>query len=158
MFLFMPMLREAHRSEAAEYERGAERLFEAVTAAGASQAGLGEQVRSSLDAALALLASDPALARLLTLRPFIGDQALLESHRSWVGRYADQLRRAARSSPGAIINPPFVEPAILGGVRFQIAKSVLAGQAERLPELAPEMARFLLCYYLPSQQATRFAA
>ncbi len=140
-----------------EYERGAGRLFETVIAAGGAEVGFGDQVRAALDAGLALLASEPELADLVALQPYECGQSLLGSHLSWVDRYAGLLRRAARFSPEANANPSFVEPALLGGVRWQIADSVLADRVVQLPELAPKLTRFVLSYYLPPELAASFA-
>jgi hypothetical protein len=142
----------------ADYERGAERLFEAVTEACAGQEDFGEQVGSALGAALAFLSSEPALAHLLILDPYRSDQELLESHRSWRDRYADLLRQSARSSPEACTHPRFVEPTLIGGIRWQIARSLVADEAGRLTELAPTLTRYVLCYYLPPERASQAVA
>jgi hypothetical protein len=147
-------MRQQIHSSQAEYERGADRLFATVAAACGSRADFGEQVRSALSASLGLLSSEPALARLLVLQPDQSDGVLLEAHQSWCDRYADLLRRAARSSPEACVQPPFVEPTLIGGVRWQIARKLLAGEAAQLSELAPTLTRYLLCYYLPPERAS----
>jgi hypothetical protein len=145
--------------DSTDYERGAERLFEAVAEGCSAQADFVEQVRSALVAGLTFLASEPALADLLILRPFTGhDRVLLESYWSWRDRYADLLRWAARSSPEARTHPPFVEPTLLDGIRWQVAFSLLADENERLLELAPTLTRYVLCYYLPPERASHAVA
>jgi hypothetical protein len=141
----------------AEYERGSERLFETVTAACASRVEFGGRVRSGLDAALAFLGSEPELARLLVLEPYL-DRTLLDLHRPLLDRYADLLRRAASSAPEALSHPPFVEVTLLGGIRWQISERLLAGQPTQLPQLAPALTRYVLCYYLQPDRASRDTA
>lgn len=135
-----------------EYERGSKRLLEALTTSCAGQAGFADQVRAALDAATGLLAAEPELARLLVLDPYDGSRALLRRHCLWLDRYAALLRGAAQQCPDASSSPPFLEPALLRGVRWQLAGLVLADRAASLPDLAPELYRFILCYYLDPNQ------
>lgn len=137
-------------SEAA-YERGAERLFAVLVRSGASRASFAERVRSALDRALEMLAAEPELAWLLAIEPYEGERALLEIHWSWLDRYAAVLRRAAGPCSAASCRPSILEPALLHAARWQIARALLAGRAAQLPDLAPELSRYLLCHY-------RFAA
>ncbi|HEX3735737.1 MAG TPA: hypothetical protein VHU86_11375 [Solirubrobacterales bacterium] len=142
----------------AEYERGAERLFETVVAAGASEAGFAGQVRAALGATLAFLASEPELAHLLVVEPCRGDRAASESYRAWRGRFAGLLRRAAAASPDALVQPPFVEAILIGGVRWQLAQLIVGDRATAIDDLVPDLERYVLCYYLPPQLANPAAA
>ena len=141
----------------AEYERGSERLLEAVTKACAAQPDFAAKVRSALEGGLTLLSTEPALVRLLSIRSDPQDQALAQLQVFWRERYADLLRRAARFSSEASTHPIFVEPILMGGIRWQIAAWVTAGRTAQLPELAPALTRYVLCYYLPPQLASSVA-
>lgn len=134
-------------STAADYERGAERLHDVIAASCDPRAPFAERVQSGLRVALALLVADPDLARLLTVEPYLDDDDTFLRYQHWKKRYGALLRRAAPESPEALTNPPFVEPALIGGIRSQIAHCVLAGEADRLEDLLPGFTEFLLAYY-----------
>ena len=137
-------------SATADYERAAQRLRDTIAAACDPRDAFADRVQAGLRVALALLAADPALARLLTVEPFLGDGDPLPRYRHWQKRYGALLRRAAAESPEALTNPPFVEPALIGGIRSQIADLVLAGEDDRLEDLLPGFTEFLLAYYRPA--------
>jgi hypothetical protein len=140
---------------AAAYDLGAERLLGAIALACDPHTPFAEQVEAALGAALALFAAEPDLARLLVPRPYGGGEEALRSHRRWRERYADLLRRAVERAPEAAGHPRFLEPTLIGGVYFQIARYLLDGRAEELPNLLPDLREFLLVYYLGPQGALR---
>ncbi len=134
-------------SAAVVYERGAQRLHDAITAVCDPHASFADRVQAALRAALALLAADPDLARLLTVEPYLDDDDTFLRYQHWKKHYGALLRRAAAESPEASTNPPFVEPALIGGLRSQIAHRVLVGETNRLEDLLPGFTEFLLAYY-----------
>ncbi len=133
-------------------ERCAERLHEAISAAHDPDADFPEQVRSAIAAALALLAADPALTRLLTVEPCPGDKAAIGCHQRWKKRYGALLRNAAADSPQALTHPQFLEPILIDCIRARISRSVLAGEAAELEALLPDLLEFVLTYYLDPKQ------
>jgi hypothetical protein len=141
-------------SPVAAYEHGAERLLGAITATCDPRAGFAVQVEVALRAALEFLASEPGLARRLTVEPRLGDEAGIRSYQRWQKLYGALLRRAAGAHPELPIHPRFLEPALIGGIRFQIARHVLAGEAAKLEALTPELLQFVLSYYLEPGQAS----
>jgi hypothetical protein len=138
-----------------DHHRGAERLFAAVRGACQPGADFAEQLRSALTAALALLAAEPDLARLLCLKPYLGGDDLLESERVWQARLAALLRQAAGASPRAVTHPPALEPLLIGGICRKISARVQAGQADQLDQLLPDLLEFLLSYYLGPEERLR---
>ena len=141
-------------------KRGAERLHEAIAAAYDPRADFAEKVEVALGAALAFLAAEPDLAHQLAVEPyFLWDDASVACRERWRKRYGALLRHAAAQSPEALTHPPFVEPALIGGIRFQIALRVIAGQTAELPALLPGLLRFVLSYYMdPKQTASHVRA
>ena len=109
-------------SSAAVYERGAQRLHDAIATSCDPREPFAERVQAALRAALALLAADPTLARLLTVEPCLGSELVIRRHQRWQKRYGALLRRAAAESPEASSHPSFLEPALIGGLRFQVAR------------------------------------
>jgi hypothetical protein len=140
---------------ATAYDLGAERLMSAVRAASGRTTDFPAQVEAGLGAALAFLAADPDLARLLVPRPYGGGTEALRSHRRWRERYAELLRHAAEKAPEAATHPPFLEPTLSGGICFQIARFLLDDRAEQLQDLLPDLREFLLVYYLGPGESAR---
>jgi hypothetical protein len=130
-------------------DTGAERLLTRVREACAGGTDLPTRLEAALRVALETLASDPDLARLLTVDPYLDDEhGALDALRGWIGRFGELLRRAAEEDPRASpVEPAFLAPFLIGGVRFQIARLVLNGEASDLPRLLPSLLEGLLSYY-----------
>jgi hypothetical protein len=142
-------------------EVGAERLQAAVLDACASRADFPARLEAALRAALDMLASDPDLAYQLTVQPYLGNREQdLAALQCWVARFGDLLRDAAAAYPAAGARPRFAEPFLIGGIRFQIARMTLGGEAGELGRLLPSTLEFLLGFYVepPWGQALARAA
>jgi hypothetical protein len=125
---------------------GAERLFTRVQGACPDGADFPARLEAGLRVTLDLLSEDPDLAHLLTVEPILDageeERAAL---RGWVERFGVLLRDAAAADPrSSTVEPPFLAPFLIGGIRFQIARLVLAGEATDLPRLLPTMLPALL--------------
>jgi hypothetical protein len=149
--------REAEISAAPTLDAGAGRLLEAIASACDSEVTFVARLQAALASALTFLAAEPALARLLAFRPY-ADPGALRARQIWLERYGAQLRRAAAADPSTSVNPPFVEPAILGGVAFSISRRLRSGGAEQLPGLLPEIFGYLLSFYFEPERAWRIAS
>jgi len=137
---------------AATYERGVGRLLETVAAACERQVGFPAQVEAGLRATLALFAADPELARLLAVRPYGAGEGAIRCHEQGLKRCGALLRRAAASDPDAFVQPAFLEPALIGGICWQVTRRLFDGGPERLEDLLPSLLEFLLrCYYDPEE-------
>ena len=130
---------------AGAYERGAERLLEAVVSACDPQADFAARVEAGLSAGLSLFAADPGLARLLVVRTELSEEAI-GGHRRWQERCATLLREAA-ASLDLPPTPPFLERLLIAGVFSLIAEPVHAGKAEELGRLLPDLLEFVLVFY-----------
>jgi hypothetical protein len=139
-------------------ESGAERLLVRVRSACGAQDGLPARLEAGLRAAFGMLAEEPDLARLLTVDPYLGDdQAALDAHRGWIGRFGDLLRGAAADDPRASRESDFLASFLIGGVRFQIARLVLNGETSDLLRLLPGTLEALLAYYFEPGEPPRLA-
>lgn len=132
---------------ASAYEIGQERLLGAITFQCYSRTGLSERIAAALTAALELLVVDPAMARLLVLEAPVAGVELVARHHAWLDRYGRMLRFAAIGNDGVVMPSPSIEPAIVGGIASRIKESILAGDAERLPDLGPELTTFAASFY-----------
>lgn len=120
---------------------------------------LPDRLAAGLRAALGVLSEDPALARLLTVDPHLGgDEAALAGQQEWVARFADLLREAVADDPRTTTSDPrFLASFLIGGVRFQIARLVLAGEGSDLMRLLPVLLEGVLAYYFGPGEHRRLA-
>jgi hypothetical protein len=133
-------------------EAAAERLRDTALAACAASEGFPAQLEAALRAALRLLAAEPETARLLLVFP-VDDELGQRSQRRLLRRFAALMRHAAKACPRATLPPFFIEPHILGAIRFQVARMLEAGEASQLERLVPDALRFLLPYYYGPEEA-----
>jgi hypothetical protein len=144
-------------STAPALDAGAGRLLEAIASACDPEATFEARLRAGLTTTLAFLAAEPALARLLLSRPYTDTEAL-RARQAWLERFGALLRQLGAEEPSAAVNPPYIEPAILGGVAFSISRRLQFGGAGQLPSLLPEVFGYLLSFYFEPEQAWRIAA
>lgn len=130
-------------------EPGARRLFDRVRDACAGGEDLPARLEAGLRAVLGMLAAEPELAFLLTVEAYLyADGAALDAQREWLERFGALLRDAAASDPRASpAEPSFLAPFLVGGVRHQIGRLVIAGEARDLLRILPETLEALLAYY-----------
>ena len=139
-------------------EAGARRLFAAVRGACADREDLPARLEAGLRAALDLLAAEPELAYELTVAPYMGaDEVALDGLSKWLGQFGDLLRQAAAEDPGASQESSFIAHFLIGGVRFQVARLALNGEASELARLLPSLLEGLLSYYFDPGEPRRLA-
>lgn len=125
---------------AAAYEDGVERLAAAVEAAGAGEREWAERLSAGLRAGLEFLATHPPLAHLLLVEALAAARpARLEHERSLV-RLAEALRSPAE---GEAVSEDTAR-LLAGGLASHVSGLVLAGEAERLPDLHDLLLEYLL--------------
>jgi hypothetical protein len=127
----------------------ARRLFEAVRGACAEGEDLPTRLEAGLRTALGRLASDPDLARLLTVDAFLDrEDGTFDLSRRWIEHFGELLRGAAASDPrtGAV-ESSFLANFLIGGVRYEIGRHIRDGDASELPGLLPDILEALLAFY-----------
>ncbi len=115
------------------------------------------QVIAALRAALDFFAAEPEPARFCLLEAVSATPAIAIRFREAVlaGVPALAEGRAELADPSALL--PGTEDAILGGVVSSATRSVIAGEAEKLPDLLPGLVDFALGPYLGADRAGTFA-
>ena len=132
---------------ATAHELGHERLFDVLSSSCYEGATIEDRVGGSLEAALDILAGEPALARFLFVEaPSGGDEIALRYH-EWLGRYGTLLRSAAPDLPAKSLPEPEVEQVIVGGIASRVASEVLRGRGDKLRELATSFLEYVLAFY-----------
>lgn len=144
---FYKNFRDKQDCVATAHELGHERLFEVLSVNCYEGAKLAERVGASLEAALEVLANEPALARFLFVEaPSGGDEIALRYH-EWLQRYGTLLRSAAPDLSPEAVPQPEVEQVIVGGIASRVASEVLRGRGEALLELADSFRDYVLAFY-----------
>lgn len=144
---FYKNFRDKQDCVATAHELGHERLFEVLSSGCYEGATTEERVGASLEAALDVLAAEPALARFLFVEaPSGGDEIALRYH-EWLGRYGTLLRSAAPDLPPESLPEPEVEQVIVGGIASRVASEVLRRRGGKLRELAGPFLEYVLAFY-----------
>jgi AcrR family transcriptional regulator len=132
---------------AAAYEIAQERLLGVLTFQCYTHACLLDRLGTALGAGLALLGENPSLARLIVVEAPAAGGEIAARHQEWLSRYCRLLQLAAVGSPEVSSPKPALEPAIVGAVVSRLKQLILAGEAEDLPRLGPELVQLTLSYY-----------
>jgi len=142
----------------AAFEVVVEHLRELIAAAAEPLPGWPEKAVAATRAALAFLAAEPDLARLCLLESRAAGPAVAARFAAAVGELAAPLRRGRAERPaGERPLPDSTEDSTIGSLVSLLHRRVAAGEAARLPELAPECAELVLLPYLGPREAARIA-
>jgi AcrR family transcriptional regulator len=144
---FYMQFEDKHDCFGLAYEMAQERLLGVLTFRCYTRQGLAERLGAALGAGLDLLSDDPALARLIVVEAPAAGEEISARHHEWLDRYGRMLRLAAVGEDGLTTPPPAVELAVVGGIVSRVKQLVLAGRAEQLPSLRPELVQFALSFY-----------
>jgi hypothetical protein len=138
----------------------ADRLFSVVRDACVPERDLPARLAAGLRAALGMLAAEPDLAYELTVAPWLeSDDGALDAQRDWMTRFGDLLLDAAADDPRTTPSRlPFLATFLIGGVRFQIGRLVLNGEATDLLRILPGTLEALLAYYFEPGEPRALAA
>jgi AcrR family transcriptional regulator len=144
----------------AAYDAAIERIRGQVAAA--CEAAEGEEwaqrVRGGIDALLRLLTAEPALASLALVEGLRAGRGVYDRYQAAVDSFVGYLREDA---PPALMGgevPETTDEAVIGGIASLLGRRVLAGEADRLSELFPEILEFALAAYLGEEEARRIVS
>jgi AcrR family transcriptional regulator len=144
---FYKNFRDKQDCVAAAHELGHERLFDILSAGCYEGATIEGRVGGALEAALAILAGEPALARFLFVEAPSGGDEIALRHHEWLSRYGALLHSAAPDLPSESVPLPEVEQVIVGGIASRVASEVLRGRGEELGGLADPFLEYVLAFY-----------
>lgn len=141
----------------AAYDAAIERIREQVvvaceTAEGGEWAG---RVRDAIDALLRLLTAEPALASIALVEGLRAGRDVYDRYQTAVESFVGYLRDGAPTG-GTV--PEATDEAVVGGIASLLGRRVLAGEADRLSELFPEILEFTLAAYLGEEEARRIVS
>lgn len=127
-----------------------------VLEAFAAERGWPEQLRAALGAMLAFFAEEPGLAHLCMVEPLAAGPPIAGHHRDAVGGFT-ALFDAGREVKGAENPPEGTSEAVIAGIASLINRRIVAGEAERLEELLPDLVESVLTPFLGAAEAERVA-
>ena len=141
----------------AAYEAAIERIREEVVAATSKH---GEEqwsprVRDGIGALLSTLAADPALASIALVEGLRAGRGVYDRYQAAVESFVVCVREGAPRAPDGAEVPEATDEAVVGGIASLLGRRVLAGEAERIEQLLPEVLEFALTPYLGTAEARR---
>lgn len=111
--------------------------------------GWPERLGVTVASTLRFLAVEPGMAHLLGTEPAAGEPAIADARAAAVGRLAELLSSGRRLRPeDAPELPSATERHLVSGAVAIFSERVAAGDADRLPELAPELTEMLSAPYM----------
>jgi AcrR family transcriptional regulator len=133
-------------------------LRELVAEAVAPLEGWPAQAIAATRAVLSFLAAEPDLARLCLVESRGAGAAVTARFDEAIGELAAPLRLGRGERPaGERPLPDSTEPAVIGSLVSLAQRKVAAGEAERLEDLLPDCAEFVLAPYLGPAEASRLS-
>jgi AcrR family transcriptional regulator len=116
-------------------------------------------VRAGIAAMLRFLAAEPNLARLCMVEALVAGPVVVERYDAAIQSFVPffQSGREGRSPEVLSRLSPTTEEALVGGMMSLISRRVIAGRAEELEALLPDLVEFTLTPYLGSDQAVAIA-
>src|SRR3954451_23995462 len=116
------------------------------------------RVSAALDALLKLLTSEPALASIVLVEGLRAGRGVYDRYQGVIESFVGHLRGGAPEAPGGSEVPEATDEAVVGGVASMLGRRVLAGEAEQLDQLFPDILEFVLSAYLGVEEARRIVS
>jgi AcrR family transcriptional regulator len=141
----------------AAYETAIEQIREEVVSAcaGHEESEWSPRVRDGIAALLTFLASDPPLASISLVEGLRAGRGVYDRYQAAVESFVPYLRQGAPRAPGGDPVPAATDEAVVGGIASLLCRRVLAGEAERIGEMLPDVLEFALTPYLGTVEARR---
>lgn len=143
----------------AAYDTVMSELRERVTAAFEENEGWPEAIKAGIDAMLQFLAAEPNLARLCMVEALVAGPAVVERYDAAIQSFVPYFQEGREGRPPEVLSrlSPTTEEALVGGMVSLISRRIIAGKAEDLEELLPDLVEFTLTPYLGSAEAAKIA-
>ena len=116
------------------------------------------RVDAGLTALLKLLAAEPALASIVLVEGLRAGRGVYDRYQGGIESFVVILRNGAPQAPGRSEVPEATDEAVVGGVASMLGRRVLAGEADQLDQLFPEILEFVLSAYLGVEEARRIVS
>lgn len=137
----------------AAYDEAAGQLLTAVRSAYESREGFAEQMETGIGTFLALLAADPALARMFIVEVMAAGPEAITRRNDTTRTFADLIDRNAQELLAGKVAPGLTAETIVGGIYEVVYTRVLRGEIRELPALLPDLTYSALLPYLGPEAA-----
>jgi AcrR family transcriptional regulator len=137
---------QAHR-DASEW------LYRRLIAAARRQPGWRAGLRAALAELLELCANQPAITRALLVEVHAAGERALRQRRELMERLSRALDGARREIPSRQAPPPVTSSFIVGAIDALVCAKLMAGEAERAPEMLPGLLHFVVMQYFGEDAA-----
>jgi AcrR family transcriptional regulator len=144
----------------AAYDTVMNELQERVTEAFESEhEDWAHSVKAGIDAMLEFLAAEPNLARLCMVEALVAGPAVVERYDAAIQGFVPYFKQGREGRPPEVLSrlSSTTEEALVGGMVSLISRRIIAGKAEQLEELLPDLVEFTLTPYLGSGEAAKVA-
>ncbi len=117
-------------------------------------------VKAGIGAMLSFLAAEPHLARLCMVEALVAGPVVVERYDAAIQSFVPYFQSGREGRPPEVLArlSPTTEEALVGGMVSLISRRIIAGKAEELEELLPDLVEFTLTPYLGSAEAAEIAA
>jgi AcrR family transcriptional regulator len=116
------------------------------------------RVRDAIAALLALLSAEPALASISLVEGLRAGPNIYDRYQAAVETFVGYLREGAPEAVEGDAAPDATDEAVVGGIALLLGRRVVAGEAEQIELLLPEILEFALTPYLGAEEARRIAS
>jgi AcrR family transcriptional regulator len=116
-------------------------------------------VKAGIDAMLEFLAAEPNLARLCMVEALVAGPAVVERYDAAIKSFVPYFQKGREGRPPEVLErlSSTTEEALVGGMVSLISRRIIAGKAEELEQLLPDLVEFTLTPYLGSDEAAKIA-
>jgi AcrR family transcriptional regulator len=144
----------------AAYDTAIERIREQVVSAceATGEKEWPRRVHSAIAALLDLFSREPALASIALVEGLRAGRGVYDRYQAAVESFVVVLRDRAPQAGQVGEVPDATDEAVVGGIASLLGRRILAGEAERLSELFPEILEFTLAAYLGAEEARRIVS
>ncbi|HEU4705642.1 MAG TPA: TetR/AcrR family transcriptional regulator [Solirubrobacterales bacterium] len=116
------------------------------------------RVRAAIEALLDLFQAEPGLASIVLVEGLRAGRGVYDRYQAALDGFVRELRDGAPTGPAGGEVPEATDEAVVGGVAAMLGRRVLAGEAEQLPQLFPEILEFVLAAYMGVEEARRIVS
>ncbi|HWM55907.1 MAG TPA: TetR/AcrR family transcriptional regulator [Solirubrobacterales bacterium] len=143
----------------AAYDTVMEQLRERVSAGFEEAEDWPHAVKDGIGAMLGFLAAEPHLARLCMVEALVAGPVVVERYDAAIQSFVPYFQSGREGRPKEVLDrlSAATEEALVGGMVSLISRRIIAGKAEDLEQLLPDLVEFTLTPYLGSEEAAKIA-
>ncbi len=143
----------------AAYDTVMEELVGRVSTAFDAEDDWPHAVKAGIGAMLEFLAAEPHLARLCMVEALVAGPVVVERYDAAIQSFVPYFQTGREGRPPEVLErlSATTEEALVGGMVSLISRRIIAGKAEELEELLPDLVEFTLTPYVGSQEAAELA-